>query len=301
MKEINELFKKLGLTVKKIGYKNGNRLVTTDDGDYVIKENKESNIYDYLDSRGFDNYSSLIEKNNKYRIFKYEKDNVHSSDKAIDMIYLLSMLHIKTTTYREVDLDKVKEFYESSIDEIEYLNTYYHKLQDYAENKIYMSPCEYLFIRNASSIYQMLNFSRNYLEKWYNIKISDKKERVVLINNNLKLTNFVEYDKDKFLNWDHSRKDWVSYDFYNFYMNNYLELEMSSLFEIYQSKYKYTKDEELLLYTLLCKLWKVDFMGSNYENTIKVSNLVTYVQKTLSFISKQNKENKETYEKKFTQ
>ena len=42
-------------------------------------------------------------------------------------------------------------------------------------------------------------------------------------------------------------------------------------------------------------------MGSNYENTVKVSNLVTYVQKTLSFISKQNKENKETYEKKFTQ
>lgn len=299
MKKINHLLRDLGFKVSKIRYKNGEKIITTDYGEYVVKESLNNDVYDYLDSRGFSNYSHLLRNNENYNIYQYEEDHVRTNDKAIDLVYLLSLLHIKTTTYQEVDLDKVKEFYEKTMDEIEYLNTYYHKLQDYVEEKVYMSPAEYLFIRNASLIYEMLYFSKDYLEKWYDMKTKAKRERVVLVNNNLSLSNFVESDEDKFLNWDKARKDWVSYDFYDFYIHNYLELEMKSLYEIYQSKYKYTLDEEVLLYTLLCKLWKVDLKKSNYSNCVKISNLVVYLRKTKEFISKDYKENQKANEEEF--
>lgn len=118
----------------------------------------------------------VIENNGSYEVYPYitEKE-ITKEDKAIDLAYTLSLLHTKTTTYQNIDLDKVKEIYEESINQLNYLNSYYHDLQDYIESKQYMAPGEYLLIRNVSRIYMLLEFSRQMLEKWYDEKQKLKK------------------------------------------------------------------------------------------------------------------------------
>ena len=76
---------------------------------------------------------------------------------------------------------------------------------------------------------------------------------------------------------------------------------MNSLFNIYQSKYRYIEDELLLLFVLLSKLWKVSFQDDNYTNTINVFNLVRYIKKTYKFILENNEENKKTDKEKLNE
>lgn len=295
MKKVNELFNNLGKKVYGYEYRNGDRIVETDDGQYFVKD-KSGNVedlYQYLISRDFPNFLN-IENNYSdcYEIYRYETDNVVINDKAIDMVYLLSKLHLKTTTYRKVDLDNVKKVYETVSQELEQLNNYYHSMQDYIETKVYMSPAEYLLIRNISSIYYILSLSKDNIDKWYEAKANMVKERVALVHNNLSLDNFIDLRRPVFKNWEKSKKDFVVYDFYNFYKNNYKDLEFSSLFEIYQSKYKFTDDEYLLFKALIFKVWEVELVKSNYDNCIIVNDLVAYINKTLEFFLEENKKDK---------
>ena len=43
-------------------------------------------------------------------------------DKALNLIYILSILHTKTTVYENTNLDSIKEIYESNLKELEYLD-----------------------------------------------------------------------------------------------------------------------------------------------------------------------------------
>ena len=62
------------------------------------------------------------------------------------------------------------------------MNVYYHQLQDDIEAHIYMAPDEYLLIRNISLLYENLNFSRRYLDDWYELKKDATRERVVFLH-----------------------------------------------------------------------------------------------------------------------
>ena len=296
---INNIFKNIN-HIKKYSFNNGETLIKTNDGEYLIKEkigNKEE-LYNYLRNRNFTNFLDL-EENDIYEIYPYKKDDVSKSDKAIDLVYIMSMLHTKTTTYQELNLDRVKEVYEEFNDELSYLNTYYHNMQDYIETKIYMSPAEYLLIRNISSIYKMLELSKKNIDEWYTIKTKQYKERIVLIHNNISINNFIDLDNKELKNWDSSSKDWVVYDFYKFYKNDYKYLEFISLFEIYQTKYKYTKEEMLLFKALILKVWKLELNSSNYDNCVKTNDLIIYINKTKKLLSKENQEEQKTNNEKF--
>jgi len=63
---------------------------------------------------------------------------------------------------------------------------------------------------------------------------------------------------------------------------------MNSLFDMYQSKYKYTEDERLLFFALITLPEKIELKQSHYINTQLVSKLIKYVIKTRSFILKEN-------------
>ena len=274
-----------------ISYKRNTKIVNDGNTKYVIKVKKGNTekIYDYLSGRKFNNFLASIDNNRSYEVYPYiaEKE-ITKEDKAVDLVYTLSLLHAKTTTYQNIDLDKVKEIYEENQFKLNYLNSYYHDLQDYIESKQYMAPGEYLLIRNISRIYMLLTFSKHMLEKWYNEKQKLKKERNVFLHNNITLDHFLENENAYFINWSKSHRGIVVYDFLNFYQNEYKSLEMSSLFEIYQSKYKYTQDEYYLFLSLLSIPPKVEFTNSNYINTLNVSNLINYVEGVEKFTSKEN-------------
>lgn len=302
MNREKELLDHYNLKANHISYKRKTKVLETETGKYVIKlKNNNNNIYQYLENRNFHNFLPLENKaTDSYEIYQYIEDrNLSSSDKALDLVYTLSMLHIKTTTYEPINLDKTKEIYEETLEKINYLNLYYHDLQDYIESKVYMSPAEYLLIRSISQIYYILDFSKNMIEKWYKEKEQQKKERIVLLHNNITLDHFLEEEKSYFINWNKATKGIVIYDFLNFYQNEYMDLEMESLFELYQSKYPYTSDEKLLFLSLVAIPWKIDFKESNYCNTLNTRRLVNYLLKTRSFILKENEKNQETQEQEF--
>lgn len=291
--------------IKSIRYLNSAKIIETEDENYVIKTRKREleSLFQYLNIKNFSNYLPLENSPTEpLEIYRYiEEDKINDSDKAIELVYIMSMLHIKTTTYENINLDNIKKIYEDILNKLNYLQMYYFELQDNIENREYMSPAEYLLIRNISKIYAAINFSKQTIEKWYQEKKTQKKERQVMLHNNLKLEHFLKKNNSYIINWNKARKGIVVYDFLNFYKNEYLTLEMESLFDIYKSKYQYTHTEQLLFYSLLAIPPKVELKTTNYLNTIEVRNLLTYLDKTNQLILKEYKENQKTNKEEFKQ
>ena len=87
----------------------------------------------------------VIKSNNEYNAFEYINEvNNPMEQKAFDMVNLLSMLHNKTTFYKEMDKDEYKELFENIQNRINEVAYYYINLINMIETKIFMSPSEYL-------------------------------------------------------------------------------------------------------------------------------------------------------------
>lgn len=305
MNNIKELLDNYNLHLKNIRYLNHTKVLETDEETYTLRTRKRANkdLFSYLKGKNFEHYLPLENSpDDPYELYRFVREpDMNFSDKAIDLVYTMAMLHIKTTTYELVNLDEIKNIYEETNATLSHLQSYYLELQNNIESKIYMSPAEYLLMRNISKVYGAINFSRYTLEKWYKEKENQKKERQVLLHNNITLDHYIKAELTYFINWDQAKRGPVIYDFLNFYKNEYLNLEMESLFNIYQSKYQYTTDEKLLFFALLAVPIKINLKSTNYLNTLEVRNLVMYLEKTNNFISKEYKENQKANEEKLDQ
>lgn len=299
MTSLKELLKKYNLTVENVEYLKNTKIIDTQKGKYVIKI-KTSNthkIYDYLLSRNFENVLLPInDSNDNYEIYPYiESETISKEEKAQDLIYILSLLHNRTTIYENLNLDSIKEIYETTQIELENLDYYYHDLQDYIENKVFMAPAEYLLIRNISNIYNAITYSKESIEKWYQEKIKQTTERQVLLHNNLSLDHFLVSKENSFLiNWNKSTHGYPMYDLISLFKTSYKDLEFENLYRYYQKKYKYTLDEQLLFNSLIAKPWKIKFSNNNYDNTIVVNDLLEYIIKGSLLVSKKHEEDQET-------
>lgn len=293
---MNDNFQKLGYQVLGCRYVDGKKIIETDSGQFLVqpKNSNKEEVYEYLEKRDFPFFLPLINSyRDSYEIYPYVTDSISKEDKAIDLMHLLSLLHTKTTSYQDVVLDQVKETYEDIIQRLEYLELYYRNLQDYIESKVYMAPEESFLIQHMSLIYEQLYFGKKFIEEWYQFKSKAKRERIVFLHNNLSLANFIDKKSPMLINWDSAKKGYPVYDFYSFYKNHYIELEMVSLFQSYQSKFQFSNDELRLFYSLLCLIWKIEFKENHYDNTIRVRELVLYIQKSRLLFLKQQQENQE--------
>lgn len=278
----------------KISYKSRLKLIEKNNEKlvYKIKKNNKDNLYNYLRIKDFDNILLPIEVTKEYEIYKYiDEKNIPVEDKAIELVNILSLLHTKTTTFQEINQEKVDEQYQTIKKEISYLKNYYLDLQDYIEIKEFMSPAEYYLMINISKFHKALNYAEKKLDFWYQEKKQQIEERIVQLHNNITIDHFLIDDKPYLINWDKSKKDIVIYDFLNFYKNEYMNLEMSSLFEQYQAKYKYSSEELLLLQTLIAIPDKITFKKSNLANLIDAKKVINYIEKTNLFLSKYYKKN----------
>lgn len=305
MNNIRKILTDLNLPVKSIRYQNDYYLINTEDEKFLLREKKNNSkdIYSYLANRDFNYFLPLLnDYNDEYELYPYVNDQtINKSDKAIDLVYLLSLLHNKTTSYETTNLNDIKELFEKTSLKIDNLYKYYLDFQDYIEDNIYMAPAEYLLIRNISEIYQLLIYSKRKIDIWYKEIENIKKERHVLLHQNLKISNVLE-DNNKYLtDWSNSKKGPVIYDFLNFYKNEYNNFDMLNLFRIYQSKYQYTKEEKDLFLSLLAIPEKVIFTTDNYTNTIKVRNVLDYVYRTKDFILQEDKEYQKSEKEEFNQ
>ena len=304
MINIKKILNKYNIEPTNITYRGKAKIIDTEYTTYVVrlKQNNNQKIYKYLEDRNFNNFLPIYNSyEDPYEIYPFIVERqLEPKDKAQDLVYMLSLLHNKTTTYENVDLDEVKNIYETTIEKLDYLDQYYHDLQDNIESKVYMAPAEYLLIRNITSIYSAIYFSKEYIKKWHDEKTNQKTERRVFLHNNLYLHHFLlGEDNSYFINWENSKRGNVIYDFLSFYRNEYLNIEPKALFDIYQAKFLYTKDEKTLFFALLAFPWKIAFQKSNYINTIEVRNLIKYIDMTNDFISEKNEENQKAHQEKF--
>jgi len=289
-----ELLEKYNLKPSKYTLKKNIKIIDTAQGRFLIKNKKrydKSNLYRYLQSRGFNyfvcEYNDL--DRDDYEIYPYiESIELSDEQKSIDLIYLMSLLHNKTTFYKNVDLDDVKLIYEKYTQQIIYLNSYYHDLQDIIETHTFMSPSEYLLIRNISKIYMILKFAKSELDSWYELTIKKKKIRKAMIHNNLTLDHLIESDNPYLISWDNAKMDNPIYDFIFFYKSNFLKLNFDNLMAIYESKFPLLEEEKKLMFTLLSIPEKIEFSQNEFKNTVFVKRIISYIDCTNDFISKQH-------------
>lgn len=271
--------------INKLTIKSSAKII---DNKIVIKERKNNNIdkiYRYLKSRSFDYFPNPIEITNNKEIYPYIDDTEEPIEqKAIDLTHLVSLLHNKTTFYREVDIDKNKEIYEDILSRLEYLNNYYTDLITLIEKEVYMSPSSYLIARNINIIFQSIYFSKDKVEEWYNIVKDNKNERVVNIHNNINLNHYRKSDKPYLISWNKSKIDKPIYDLLTFYQNHYLELDFDDLFHYYESNYPLKEEERILLFTYMAIPPKIEIEDSEYKMCIKINKIIDYLYKTSNLI-----------------
>lgn len=266
--------------VNKITIKKSVRII---DNKYVIKKKNKSldNTFNYLLSRSFDYFPEIIKEDKDYIYYKYIEDiNEPNEQKMVDLMTLLSLLHNKTTIYKEIDIDHYKYIYESTNREIDETYKYYNDLMNNIDEQVYMSPSNYLIARNISIVYNSLNYAKEHINIWYKMIENKRKARVVTIHNNISLEHYLKQDKPYFISWDKSKIDIPIYDLINIYKKNYLEYDFIDMLKIYLNKYPLNKEEMTLFLTLISIPDKIKSTNSEYKTVLEVRRIIDYIYKT---------------------
>ena len=288
MKQINDILKKYNIKPHRYTRNGKVTIVDTEMGNFVIKKNKKNKlIFDYLKSRSFNYYPKIIsEDNEEYEISEYiEELEYPNEQKMLDLINLLSLLHTKTTHFKEVDFEDYKQIYEDIKNNIEYLESYYNDLITLIESHVYMSPNEYLLARNISRIFFALNFCKEEIENWYSIIKDKTKQRVVVLHNNLDLTHFFKKDTSYLISWDKAKIGIPIFDLYILYKRQAIDYDFSEILKQYEQNYPLQKDERKLFFILIALPPKIEFDKSTYVITKEISRQMDLMYKTEKLIS----------------
>lgn len=301
MINVSECLSKHGVNIRRLTYLDNFVVVGSDDKKYLlkVKDSNKEELFNYLDQIRYSYFLPLEnDYSDCYELYSYYDDGVIDKYiKAKELVYAISLLHLKTTAYVEYNYDKFKRIYEDLDSDIDYTMKYYLDLQDYLEGIEFLSPAQYLLMKNISMFYRVLRIAKERLDEWFNI--GNRNVREVLLVGNTGLDNFRVGEKNYFVDFKGVRKDLVIYDLVDFYKREATNIEFSSLFDFYNSKYQLTRDELYLFFAMICIPDKIIFSKSNYQDTLKVRKLVDYVFLTFSFVSEENKEDEKAYEKEF--
>lgn len=305
MKNLREIISKHDLNPYRYTCYKKARIIDTENGSFVLKEKNNLSTYNYLLSRNFDYFPRVISNNGEdYELSEYiEGIDYPNEQKLIDLIYVVSILHNKTLFYREIDLNRIKEIYENYLKNLEELSSYYYNINEIIDNSLYMSPSIYLLAKNISKVYYALYLVKEYLEKWYKIVSNKKKERVVLVHNNLDVSHIIKNNKEYLISWDKADKDTPIMDLYILFKNNYQKLDFITLLNYYESKFQLLQEEKLLLLTKLLLPEKLVLTNNIYEDTVKFNNYFIFLNKVLDLNKYlennfNNQEEKQKHEKK---
>lgn len=264
-------------------------VLRTMDGNYAVKVDPKidyKKLYKYLNSRSF-NYLPDISPDSREDmvVFEYQDDlEIDKNQKILDLINLVSLLHNKTSYYKEISSDKYKEIYQLLKDNILFIDNYYDNLfMEYVHIES-NSPSSYLFLRNYTLINNACKYSLDKLEEWY-LKINDKnKQRVVLVHNNLKLDHFLKNDNEYLISWDNYTFDSPVLDLYNLYKNEWEDISFNEVIDIYNRDFELLEEEKLLFTILVSIPYKVNIESNEYERCREFRKLINYLLKTSKLV-----------------
>ena len=287
-KELRELFDQKGIITKKITIKNNVRIIDDGEEQLVIKRRDKNlnSLYQYLKSRSFPYFPEVLYQTENFDIYQYIEDApISTEERANDLINLVTLLHSKTTFYKDIDEDTYKELYETTLERIEYLEHYYQDILEIIEQEEYMSPANYLFARNVSKLFAALNYCRYQIENWYKIIEEKKRIRIVNLHNNLSLDHYISSEQPYLISWRKSKKDIPIYDLMQFYQKYYHDLDFCELLRNYEMRYPMLKEEKILFFCLISIPEKIEFTGSEYELCKKIQNFYQYLYTTEKLIT----------------
>lgn len=283
MKVINDILKKND--IRALGYKKIGKVIIADTniGKLSIKENSNKEyIYNYLNSRNFNYYPEIIQSD-KFVISKYIEDvDIPREQKILDLIDLTSLMHSKTTHFKEVSEDDYKKIYEDLANNFEYLNEYYLDLISLIDDKVFMSPSQYTLAINISYIFKNIEIGKNYLDNWLTKIDGLNKMRMSVVHNNLDLSHYIT--NNYLISWDKSKIDMPIFDLYNLYNNHNKDFSFLDILKRYENSYPLKDYERELLFILITMPKKIEFNDSEYNMCIKISNEIERIKKTHLFI-----------------
>lgn len=257
-------------------------------GNVVIKPSNEEqkDLFNYLASRNFNYYPKIIDsKREDVLVYEFIEDTKMAKEqRALDLIKVVANLHTKTAYYKEVSQDKFTSIYEDIKNNILYLKDYYQKLFDEYYNHVYMSPKEYILMRNFTKIMSALNFCESELDKWYDLVKDLKKQRVCLIHNNLMLDHFLKNKGDYLISWNHAEVDTPILDLVTLYHNEYYNIAFEPILSKYLEIFPLNQDEEKLLFILISMPWQVKEENTELQTCTNYTKLIDYIYKTEQLI-----------------
>lgn len=296
MINIKDCLQNHNIKTRKLTYLDNYVVIDSDENKFLlkIKDSDKKELFNYLEQIRYDYYLPLENSHNDYyELYPYYSDKINDKyTKAKELIYALALLHLKTTSYVDYNSVDFKEIYEELNNRIDNRMMYYLDLQDYLESVDFLSPAQFLLLKNFSSFYKILRIAKNRLENWFSI--GNRNIREVLLIKNVGLDNFRVGDRSYFIDFKDSKKGFVIYDLISFYKREAINVDFPSLFNLYNSKYQLKIDELNLFYAVICIPEKVVFSKNNYQDTLNVKKIIDYVLLTLSFVSEENKEYEET-------
>lgn len=283
--------------IKPLSYrKDKNRYIVSDKNNtYIVSNNRiDKEIYNILKARNYNFFPDIINSlNDKYLINRsYLEYSLPDSEKAKDIISMMSTLHLKTTHYENIDPSFYKEIYKDIALKIDDMDNYFNNLTRLIFEDIYMSPSMYLFIRNSSKLYSLIEFLTNQLDDLYTLVAEKEKKRVSVINNNLSLNNYIKSERTYIINWDKAKLDLPIKDLEVFYKNTYDLVDFEEMLEIYTSKYPLLEEELKLFFISISIPDKLEFTNDEYKNVLEVEKFYDYINKTDKLISKYYSQNK---------
>lgn len=289
MRQVNSLLKKYALKPHRYEKNGSVMFIDTEEGRFALKpkKNKNSMIYRYLDTRSFGYYPKILsDEEDEFEITEFEEDfAVPFEQKILDLTDLVSLLHNKTTHFKEVDEADYKKIYEDIANNIEYLYSDYNDRMNIIESHIYMSPSEYLLARNISKVYAALAYAKKELDSWYELVSNLRRERLVVIHNNLNLSHFIRNKNSYLTSWRKARVDMPIFDLYKLYLNHFLEFDFSEILKRYEKNYPLTESERKLLFILIALPDKLELTDQEYENCKIIGNSMDRLYKTEILLS----------------
>ena len=155
MNSTRDFSRKYNLSVNKHKIIGNRKILYTNKGIYSLKKKKRKDlnkIFDYLKAKQFNNIlENKSDELDSYEVTDYiEEINFPIEEKAQEAIYLLSILHNKTTFYKNISLDEVKCFYEEHIEKINGVRNHIDNLCHLYDEDLFLSPSRYLFLRNIT-------------------------------------------------------------------------------------------------------------------------------------------------------
>lgn len=261
----------------KIGDYNPKKVITKGkvkilDDKYVIKEKVDNNIFSYLETRNFNYFPEIIESDEKYDVTNYAKDiDYPREQKLYDLIDLTTLLHSKTTYFKEIDESKFSELYEDISNNILYLYSYYSDKATLIESKTFYSPSEYLLLRSINKIFYSLDYAKISLDELLETK--EKKMRTCMIHNNLDLNHYIKGDRDYLISWNKAKFDMPIFDLYKLFKRN-KTYNYIDLLDRYEQNYPLLEYEKKLLLIMLSMPDIIDDNKSEIEKTKEIKQMI---------------------------